>query len=540
MRKLSSFRSGFSFVALVVPGALLASITPSCSSELSIGDACAPDDTCPEGTRCAAGADGESQCLIPAGGACDVEADETYCAGGTRCEGTAESAQCRIVEGGACDPAIDDPYCAGGNVCAELEAGGHACFPPVVVEGRVFDASSNAGVVGAQLLALDDQATPLTDVATSVADGAYELEVPVARKQDGAPAKRLVTLRASAQKYQTFPSGSRTALPITTDTAVLTDGRYLIETALTDVSLVPLPASEQVAGSITGTILAGDRSGGVLVAAEGGAAGARTAISDKHGGYTIFNVPDGAYTVSGYAAGVALDQKPVNVSAAPVSGVDLSATNDALGVVSGSVNIVNAPGGSATSVVLVLESTFSETFVRGEVPRGLRTPLSGPPTVSGAFSITDVPPGRYVALAGFENDDLVRDPDPNIGGTQIVHVEMTRPGRTIALDSSFKVTEALAVLGPGATDPEPVTAAPTLRWADDSSEDHYGVVVFDAFGNKVWEDAMVPRVTGGGDVSVVYGGPLDKGMYYQFRATSFKGAGPISQTEDLRGVFFVP
>jgi hypothetical protein len=37
---------------------------------------------------------------------------------------------------------------------------------------------------------------------------------------------------------------------------------------------------------------------------------------------------------------------------------------------------------------------------------------------------------------------------------------------------------------------------------------------------------------------------MDSGMYYQFRATSYRFSGPtrcaIARTEDLRGVFFVP
>jgi hypothetical protein len=69
------------------------------------------------------------------------------------------------------------------------------------------------------------------------------------------------------------------------------------------------------------------------------------------------------------------------------------------------------------------------------------------------------------------------------------------------------------------------------------------VVVFDALGTKVWEQLDVPRVTGSPDVEVAYGGPLEPGMYYQFRATSFRGDGDdrtaISRTEDLRGVFVV-
>jgi hypothetical protein len=36
-----------------------------------------------------------------------------------------------------------------------------------------------------------------------------------------------------------------------------------------------------------------------------------------------------------------------------------------------------------------------------------------------------VPDGKYVALAAFENDGLVRDPDTSIGGTQIVHLTVS-------------------------------------------------------------------------------------------------------------------
>ena len=232
-----------------------------------------------------------------------------------------------------------------------------------------------------------------------------------------------------------------------------------------------------------------------------------------------------------------------------LTGVALSASADALGKISGSVNIVNAPGGSLTSVVLVVASTFDDKFVRGEVPRGLRSPLSGPPDVAGAFTIDGVPAGTYKVLAAFENDGLVRDPDPNIAGTQIVTVDMPTPGQDVALASSFKITEALEVFGPGVDAPEAVTTPPKLRWADDSSEDFYTVFVYDAYGNRAWclsddpadagDGPALPAVNGANEVSVDYGGPMEPGMYYQFRATSWRQQGPISATEDLRGVFYV-
>lgn len=449
-------------------------------------------------------------------------------------------------EGASCEPAA--AQCADSLVCDPLAAGGHVCARPVIVLGQVFDAKTKAGVKGAHVLGADEQATVTTDVAVTDAMGNYVLKLSVPREADGKPvATTKFTLRASASGYQTFPSGLRTALPITVGDAMATAAGWSIKTTLTDISLLGLPMAQQGLPSISGKVLSGDaRQAGVLVVAEGAGPGI-SAISDKAGAYAIFNVPVGDYTVKGYAAGLQLKPAIAKVAAAPLTGVDLAVSADALGTVSGSVNIVNAPGGSLTSVVLVVASTFNDTFVRGEVPRGLRSPLSGPPNVSGAFSIPNVPEGKYKVLAAFENDNLVRDPDLSISGTQIVEVTMPTPGMAVDLPSSFKITEALQVFGPGAGDPEPVKAAPMLRWADDSSEDEYNVFVYNAYGDLVWclssmagcAGGPVPGVSGGNEVSVTYAGPLDPGMYYQFRATSIKKGGPISTTEDLRGVFYV-
>jgi hypothetical protein len=518
----------------------------------NVGDECEPDgDPCPGGSVCAPGGE-DHICQTKPGGSCNPSGAD-YCLGESVCTDNGEGGGiCGTPEGGTCDPA--DPFCTGTLTCAELANGEHACFAPVLLSGMVFDASTTDAIEGAHVLALDDQSSALTDVSVSGPNGEYQLDVPIARNDDGSPiADFIVTLRASAQDYQTFPGGIRTSLPINTNDIVAEEDGWTLETTLTDIALIPLPAAEQGSPSISGAVLAGDLSGGVLVVAEPSGI---SAISDAGGGYTIFNVPDGSYEVSGYAAGVQLEPATAEVSGSDLVDVDLAESGDALGSISGSINIVNAPGGSVSSVVLVVASTFNDTFVRGEVPRGLRDPFSGPPSVSGAFTINDVPAGSYVVLAAFENDDLVRDPDPNIAGTQIVTVEMAAPGEDVALSDSFKVTEALAVVAPGATDAEPVTSAPMLTWADDSSEDFYSVVVYNAYGDLVWclsrDDAMMgcdgPEViaaSGGGEVSVAYGGPLDPGMYYQFRATSWKQAGnqppgPISATEDLRGVFFVP
>ena len=67
---------------------------------------------------------------------------------------------------------------------------------------------------------------------------------------------------------------------------------------------------------------------------------------------------------------------------------------------------------------------------------------------------------------------------------------------------------------------------PVLEWADDSREDWYDIRVFDAFGNEVWTSLMLPGVSGSDTVTLQYEGPLDPGMYYQFRVTSWRQLPP--------------
>lgn len=446
-----------------------------------------------------------------------------------------------------CDP-TDAAACGEGLTCERIDTGEHACFEPVFFAGQVFDLADDTGIADALVIAADDTGAAVTDVAVTDADGNYELGVPITRDASGEPTGGIFTLRVAAQDYLPYPEGIRPAIPIDAAGAGYSDGAYRLSNPTTDVGLIPLPGDEMGLGSISGTV-GGDAPGGALVVAECGAAPCPMAFADISGDYTIHNVPDGAYTMRGYKVGLQLE--PVDVDLANqdhLTGVDLLVSDVPLSTISGSINIVNPGDGGDSSVVLVPESTFqqlSASFVRGEVAPGLRDPEPGvAPNVSGAFIIEGVPDGNYVVLAAFENDFLVRDPDTSIAGTQIVHLTVPDPtdGNDITIDSSFKVTGALTLYGPGADGPEGVDpAALTFTWQDDSSEDFYALVVYDAFGNEVWAVPDVPRVTGGGVVEVDYAGPaLTPGMYYQWRATSHRDTGPISTTEDLLGVFYVP
>ena len=438
---------------------------------------------------------------------------------------------------GTCDPT--SPNCGEGLICDSFVDGTSRCTAPVRIVGQVLDLVDDSPISGALVQALDVNGAPVGTTGETDEQGGYELTVSTVRDAEGAPLEGTYTLRVQAADYQQFPTAIRPALPLDVSTAALGEEVWVIENALTTVKLIALPGDTSSLGSLSGTIHA-ENAAGILVVAEG-TGGALTGFSDIDGTYVIFNVPAGSYSVAGYAAGIQITPTNATVSAGEAStGVDLSESSQPLSTVSGNVQIVNAPGGSQTSVVLAVEGTFVEDAGRGSVPPGLRVG-----NITSAFSISGVPDGRYVVLAAFENDELVRDPDQTIGGTTTVRIEVPDPesGNTITLPEGFKVTEALRVEFPGSDGPEQVdTLTPVLTWQDDSSEEGYEITVLDAFGNGVWSEEIGPT-SGSATVQLTYAGPaLEAGMFYQFRATSFREKTgvrtAISTTEDLKGVFY--
>lgn len=441
--------------------------------------------------------------------------------------------------GNACDP-VAQTGCEEGLVCEEVVGSEPGCFAPVVLRGNVFNRANDNGIEGATVVALDANRAPASTLAVTDASGNYQIQVARQRDTDGNPTGGDVTLRADAAGFQTFPGGIRQALPIDVSNPVDEDGLFVVQTAATDIGLIAFP-SEAGSNEIFGRVEVPSNATGILVVAESSRPDAQgfTAIADRDGGYRIFNLPDGNFSVLGYAQGLNYGAQDASVSGGEEARVDLALSGDTLGTVTGSVQIVNPGAGKGTSYILVVESTFDEVLARGETPPGLRAPEGTDLVDNGSWRIDGVPVGSYKVLGAFENDRLVRDPDFGQGNTEIVRVEVTAGQSVEAPD--FKITGSLDVLSPGAEGAEEVTGMPVFSWVDDSGEERYEIEVFDTFGELIWSDANVPKSTGS-DPEVPYGGPpLESGMYYQFRVTSFDGNDrPLSRTEDLKGVFFLP
>lgn len=435
------------------------------------------------------------------------------------------------------DPCASIANCSDGLACeptSDPDVG--VCAEPVVVSGTVSDALTNDPIGDGLVFLLDASGTPIAQARTD-SEGKFQLTPAVPRVSAEVPDDAIWTLSISASGYQPFPFGVRTPIPLSADQLEAAGGKLVLSDANTDVVLLPLEGARDLS-ILEGQIDA--RAAGALIVAESDTIPAPFGMVGPTGEFTIFNVEKSEVTVRGYRKGLNVEPRAVTVDD-EVENVELSLEDGALGNVSGSINIVNAAGGSVSSVVLVPESVFDPLSLKGPVPVGLRVPdAPRQPNVSGAFEFEDVSPGKYVVLAAFENDGLVRDPDTNIGGTTLQTLEV---GTTsVTLDESFKVTGALAVVSPGSSGIETVATAPTFSWEDDSSEDYYSFVLRSALGEVIWEQPEVRGVSGSDAVSLEYAGPaLTPGMFYQFQVTSMRdtndGPVPISCTEDLRGVF---
>lgn len=458
-----------------------------------------------------------------------------------------------------CDPAIADA-CEQGFTCEAIQGESDAqCFPATTITGRVFNATNDAAVEGARVVAIDAATNAAaSNVVLTDAEGRYSVPVRLTRSTTAAQDQKTnaFTLRVSAEGFQNFPSPIRQAIPVN----VTRSEENAVSNNTRDVALLPLAEDLATLSRIEGHALEGSNGvGGVLVVAEGGGR-ASSAVTDSSGAYAILNLPAGTYSVRGYIGGKAFApvEGVVVEAATPKTDVDLSVDAAVtLTKVVGTINMVEGAEGNPT-VVLVVAAT-------GEVPPGLST-------VSAAnnYAIAEVAPGTFHLFASYDNDGNVMDPDPQQLQQPIVVSPPTGAVDGVITIPGFKVTVALDVVRPGLN---PVTETPVsttglvFEWKDDSSELFYGFELFNAFGERIYGSApsatqqpavKLPAVSGSATVTLTYGDTsnglpawptLTSGQTYQWRATSYRcrtgGGGAcsnyaaISQTENLRGIFTV-
>ena len=391
------------------------------------------------------------------------------------------------------------------------------CVPPVVVVGAVFQSGpGEPPVANARVLLVDDTGVPAAPAATSRADGTFEIRVRASRAVDLRPLTARVALRVEASGYQVYPAAYRPAPSLDLSDAKLTTlgDRFGLASADTDIALVV--ATTGGTGGVSGTVDLPATARPVLVVAEpkDSPDGGGVSLADSAGAYQVFGLLPGDYTVRALALGEAWTTEDVTLNVGERQEASLTRTTGAGATVSGQVTF---PGGP-TTVSLVVAETYDPAAPTAEIIAGSTRALAS----SGPFSLAGVPPGRYVVLAGFGQDGLVRAFAPvEVGAADV------------ALPQPVTLSPALTLVGPGAAGPEQVTAAPTIAWQAQPNAVRYDVEVTDGRGVVVWSRQVT-------DVSVVYGGPLSAGGFYQAHVTARDGVGAaLATTEELRGVFFV-
>ncbi len=445
--------------------------------------------------------------------------------------------------------------CTSPQVCESVTGGAPACFNPVVVLGNVTELGTATSLQDVRVVALDQNRAPASGVATTDASGNYTLTIPVTRQAGGQPASVQVTLRADAQGYQSFPGGVRTSLPLDLSTATYSsaNARYEVSGGLANIGLIKLSSTANL-GIISGTAQVPTSRVGILVVAEPTGGAGLTAIASTDGSYVIFNVPAASYSVDAYAVGVNYTPVTVTVTSGNTATADLSSPSPTTAIADGSLifrsSAVTPSTTTPIGVELVVASTYDATLDRGEAPPGLAMRL----TSGNSYSFAGVPDGSYIVLAAFGIDGDVRDLS-GIGGTAPVTVVISG-GASASASASFAIVGAVVLTkidGVTIGDTGAVTtltsATPTFEWVKApsySSAADFEAIVYDAFGTNIWS-ATVPN--SGSTYTATFGTPpasqpLQHGMYYQLRIVALDGATPtpnqLSQTEDLKGVFYYP
>jgi len=329
--------------------------------------------------------------------------------------------------------------------------------PKATLEVQVIDAASTDPVADARVIVQNGDTGAPVDVLTTGADGVASLEL-------YASAVPQALLRVSAQGY--IPS------PPDPDTAPVPHALFPGQTTPVIIELDALPDAANL-GAISGTVFEDDGTSvvdGALVVALGATASQSVATAGD-GTYVLFNVPAETVAVTAWKAGYNFPEVAGVVVTAGESqtGVDVVAAGTAAGSIAGHISFLASPNATVDITLLHPET--------GDVIPGLRTYNDG----NNAFSLTGVPDGIFHAMASFETDGYVLDPD-SVVKHGVPEVTVTA-GSSETLD--FDVTGAVVMRVPTDGDVIPINN-PTFEWEPYSSASDYVVEVSDTSGNVIW------------------------------------------------------
>lgn len=330
------------------------------------------------------------------------------------------------------------------------------------ITGKVTDMTSSVALSEASVIAFDAGThTPVMTVKTN-GSGDYTLDVP----------EGTYFLKFYKQGYESVPPMGIESVPFSVSV-----GQTSTQAAEMSPSLITN------AGSISGKVSVGSTAkSGVLVIAEGNAS-AYSAITDKDGNYTIFNVPAASYNVKGYLADHSSSAASVSVAENTASdNVSVSLTTGTSGQVAGTFKVV-----SQTTIITApttMDISLVHPVTKETIP-GLSQ--SVPYSSSLSYSFSNVPDGTYTVRATYANDYIVIDPDyiTKFGDYKVTVTSGTADVASV----DIVATSAVLLTGPtnemSTTVPFESSANPTFTWTAYASTSDYVIEVTDASTGKV-------------------------------------------------------
>jgi hypothetical protein len=396
-----------------------------------------------------------------------------------------------------------------------------------IVSGLVTDAETGAPLENVVIVVFDaNNNSPTSNIIHSDADGNYNIELPLGS----------YFIKLAKQGYTRVPVIGISPIP------------FEIIGGQTFEKPVEMFKSDLTnTGFISGNVSSSNQfQPGALVVAYNGSEG-YSSITDQNGDYSIFNVPEGSYSVKAFLVGHNSTEIMATVMIDnETSSTNLQLSSNASGIVSGQISFL-ATQNLEVDVALTHPGT-------GETIPGLSTQTS-----NYNYTISGVPDGEYIGRATYENDTKVVDPDRIIKfGEPLVVVS----GSSLELD--FDVTGAVKLIGPsnGMSDLQPIevnSAAPMFEWTPYPSASDYVIEVSNSDGEIIWggfntdNDQPAKRITISSDqTSIVYNSDnsalesLEAGKIYRWRVYASKddvqetsGWKLISVSEDQQGLILV-
>lgn len=398
------------------------------------------------------------------------------------------------------------------------------------IKGKVTNNAAQ-GVASVRITVYDANTNAPTGSSIQTgSDGSYQVQLN--------PGTYYLTL--NMQGFNAIPTPGITPVSITVEA-----GKEVV----TDFQMQPSTVTN--GGYISGKVSSGGKAlSGVLVIASDSASGSGySSVSGTDGTYYIYNVPVGTYKLQGFLSSYnspALTGVSVTANT-ETSGKDLAMTSGTKGCVKGKVSFLSATGSSEVDVEL------TDLYTKETIP-GLVTKTQG-----GAYTISNVPNGSYIARASYVNDGNVVDPDWIVKfGEPIVTVS----GDSVTQD--FSVTGAVHLVTPTndslSIKPVEITdTIPTFTWVAYPSTSDYVIEVSDINGNVIWggfnkSNSTITKniIIKSSQLSIVFNSDgkatlksLNANVIYRWRIYASKndvstlGWHLISMSEDQMGLFII-